>query len=228
MARLKNGIAGPIVGKLGNHVGYIRLGEPVIRMKSAPTNKKRTPAQKASTNAFSIVSKFVTPINQFINVSFKNYVAGTTQIPRNPAMSLNLSAVTGEYPDQHFDYSNAIVAAGGLPMVLNPTVELLLCDFVNKKAELKFSWVPDSNNYGERPRDQVMMLAFFPETGKASYCLSGSRRSEGSDVLPLGWTMKPDGSGFNETHVETYLAFIADDRMQVSDSIYTGRVNLIS
>jgi len=226
MARLKNGISGPIVGKLGNHVGYIRLGQPLIRMKSIPTKKKRSPAQKASTNAFSIVSKFVSPIRAFTDVSFKPYVAGTTQIPRNAGMSLNLPAVYGEYPDQHFDFSKAIVAAGVLPAALNPVAELSVYDQQNRTVKLKFSWESDPNCYGERQRDQVMMLAFFPETGKSSYCTSGARRVDRSDVLGLDVHLKNDGTGFDESYVETYIAFVSDDRMEVSNSTYCGRINL--
>ena len=227
MARLKNGLSGPMVGKLGNHVGYVRLGQALVRMKSSRTEKKkRTPAQKAASNAFSVVSKFITPINVFLNVSFKHYVVGTGQIPRNAGMSFNSAAVYGEYPDQQFDYSKGIVAVGNLPLAENPVAELFEYDEPNFKAVLKFNW--DVNPLWEDclKRDQVMLLAFFPETGHADWSLSGARRNEGADLLQINPKIGLKSGRFEAHFVETYMAFISDDRMNISNSIYCGRINL--
>lgn len=187
MAILKNGILGPVVGKLGNVVGYIRMGQALIRIqprKKSKRNKHRTPAQKAASEAFAVVSRFVTPINEFINVGFKLDVAGTARVPRNAAMSYNLAAVTGEYPNQEFDYTKGIVTAGKLMAPENALASLNEYNPVEMRSSLKFSWDIDPDQGYLRNRDQVMMLAFFPETGVMDFCLSGARRKEGSDILP--------------------------------------------
>jgi hypothetical protein len=231
MARLKNGPFGALIGKLGNLVGYVRLGQSLIRMKphtKRKRSKKRTPAQKASSEAFTIVSKFVTPINSFVNIGFKLDIKGTAMVARNAAMSYNSAAVNGEYPNQQFDYTKAVVTAGKLLGPENPQVVLNEYNPVAVKCSLKFSWAvnPDWNYI--RQRDQVMMLAFFPETGTANWCLSGARRSEGSDVLAIFPDFIDRVNTIKQTYVETYMAFIADDRESISGSIYTGRVNLTS
>jgi hypothetical protein len=229
MAKLKNGPFGPLVGKLGNLVGYIRLGQSLIRMRphtKSKRSKKRTPAQKAASESFTIVSRFVTPVNEFINIGFKLDIIGTAMVARNAAMSHNSAAVTGEYPNQEFDYTKGIVSAGKLLGPENPVVELHEYDPVAVKAALKFSWDVDPGWSYTRGRDQVMMMAFYPETGDADFCLSGARRSEGSDILPIGPAFVSRGSIIRQTYVETYMAFIADDRESISMSVYTDRVIL--
>lgn len=229
MARLKNGPFDAIVGKLGNLVGYVRLGQALIRMKPHPKskrNKKRTPAQKAASEAFAVVSRFVTPINRFINIGFKLDIVGTARVARNAAMSYNAPAVTGEYPDQVFDYTRAVVSAGKLAGPVNPLTSLEEYDPSAKKCALRFSWDVDPDWEYIRQRDQVMMLAFFPETGTANWCLSGARRSEGTDILALAINFDSRGSRIRHTYIETYMAFIADDRESISNSVYTGKIVL--
>lgn len=229
MARLKNGPFDAIIGKLGNLVGYVRLGQSLIRMKPHPKpkrNKKRTPAQKAASEAFAVVSRFVTPINRFINIGFKLDIVGTARVARNAAMSYNAPAVTGEYPDQVFDYTKGIVSAGKLMGPENPAAVLNEYDPATQTCSLKFSWEVDRDWSYTRGRDQVMMLAFFPETGKATWCLSGARRFEGSDVLPVGISFDNNFGRKKHNYIETYMAFIADDRESISNSVYTGKIIL--
>ncbi len=231
MARLKNGIFGPLVGRLGNIVGYVRLGKALARMRPVKKKKrdqKRSPAQKAASNAFAVVSSFVTPINEFINVGFKLDIIGTGRIPRNAAMSYNSVAVTGEYPDQKFDYTKGVVSAGKLLVPTNPRAELHEYNPVTRCASLKFSWDVNPNWESVRKRDQVMLLVYFPESRDISYTLSGARRVEGSDILPLSVEFRTGRSTVRETYAETYMAFISDNRESISNSVYTGRIILTS
>lgn len=231
MAILKNGIFGPVVGKLGNVVGYIRMGQALVRAqprKKSKKNKKRTPAQMAASSAFALVSGFVTPINQFINEGFKLDTAGTARVPRNAAMSYNMAAVTGQYPEQTFDYAKGIVTAGKLNAPENALAILSEYDPTEKRSSLQFSWAVDPTETFLRNRDQVMMLAFYPETRSANFCLSGARRNEGTDLLIIHPNYEHEGTKIKQTYVETYVAFIADNRESISKSVYTGRIFLTS
>jgi hypothetical protein len=63
-----------------------------------------------------------------------------------------------------------------------------------------------------------MMMAYFPEEESAFYQTSGARRIAGQDLLPLPASVL-------DKRMELYIAFVADDRLSVSDSVYLGRIN---
>lgn len=220
MARLKNGILGPLIGKLANVVGYERLGQAVVRMEPRKTKKKkpRSDAQKAVNLRFKIVKSFISSLNGFVNVGFRQDVAGTTKIPENGAVSYNFKhAVMGEYPDLSLDYSKVLVCKGKLPGPENAVVEL-------EGDILKFKWDVNPGWSNKLKRDQVMMLAYLPGNDRANYWLSGARRSAGADELEVPIQRQARGAAVKDEFIETYIAFISDDRQSISDSVYVGRV----
>lgn len=222
MARLTNGILGPLIGKLANVVGYIRLGAPVIRMQPKKLKKKkaRTEAQLAVNLKFKIVKSFLARINAFINTGFRMEVAGTTRIPENAAVSYNIkNAVVGEYPDLILDFSKVVISKGSLPAPSNPLVTL-------EGNFIKFKWDVDADWSYKLKRDQVMMLAYLPANKRAYYTLSSARRSIGEDLLEIRTVAVAKGGAKKDEVIETYIAFIADDRQSISDSVYAGRIIL--
>ena len=66
--------------------------------------------------------------------------------------------------------------------------------------------------------EQVMMLAYFPDQDRTEYVLFGNDRISGTAELEL----PPSLQG---KYMETYLSFIAADRKQVANSVYTGSFN---
>jgi hypothetical protein len=228
MARAKFGTFGPLVGKMGNIICYVRLGQPVTRMASHPSTKPRSEKQLAASKAFSIVSAFVTPINPFLNMSMVQAIANTQKVARNEGMSINLRlAVDGTYPNLEFNYSKAIVAIGKLEPATDPMVSVLNNDPTLKVKHLKFTWAVNPLWTADRLTDQVMMLAVMPEIEHVKYVTSGARRSTGEDILEILPFKLIEGIKTYATFAETYIAFISDDRKSVSNSIYTGRINLM-
>lgn len=68
------------------------------------------------------------------------------------------------------------------------------------------------------------MLAYFPESGRSVYLAGGARRPAAEDFLAL--QLGFNETGIAETYAETYIAFVANDRTDVSDSRYLGPVAL--
>lgn len=222
MAKLNKGILGPIIGKLANVVGYIRLGAPVLRMAPVTRKKKktRTEAQQAVNLRFKIVKSFIAKVNTFISVGFKLEVAGTTKIAENAAVSYNIkNAVVGEYPDLALDYAKVMISKGRLPAPSNPRVEL-------QGNFIKFKWDVDADWAYKLKRDQVMMLAYLPANERTYYSLSSARRSVGEDLLEIRTMAVARGSAKRDDVIETYMAFISDDRQSISDSVYAGKITL--
>ena len=220
MARLKFGIWGPMIGKLANTVGYLRKGIAMVRMKPKPSVKKRTNKQKATTQRFQTIIKFVATINDFTNAGFNVAARKVSPTAQNLAVSYNTkNAMVGEYPNQQIDYSKVRVCEGKLPLA--DDINITLEDHGND-IKILFSWEPGSTDY-PRSRDQVMMLAYMPERMKGEFLDSGARRLEGHDSLTIkkktGNVYRPDVA----TYAEVYIAFVANDRNSISNSLYCGR-----
>src|SRR5690606_3951713 len=91
---------------------------------------------------------------------------------------------------------------------------------------LKFTWDVDPNWGYKLNRDQVMLLAYKPANDEADYLVSGARRNEGIEELKVTLRTKTDSNSVKDEFVETYIAFISDDRNSISDSVYVGRVSV--
>ncbi|WEK19207.1 MAG: DUF6266 family protein [Candidatus Pedobacter colombiensis] len=218
MGRTKFGLLGPFIGKIGPLVGYIRRGQFVTRALPHPSSKPATEKQLISRKQFGMAMRFVKPINDFVNYSFHPETKGTAKIPQNAATSyFRKLAIQGDYPDYWIDFSKVIVSKGDLPLPLNPSVEL-------SDNKLTFKWEKDPQIGYQRNDDQVLLLAYFPDTKHANFTVGGARRTAEIDVLEI-YPCLIKGNP-QDTVVETYIAFISNDRQQVSDSVYLGRLKL--
>lgn len=220
MAKLNFGILGPAIGTLSNLVTYLRLGQPLVRTKPKKRAKKakRSDSQKAVNLKFQIVKKFLSVTGEFINVGYRNDVAGTSRIPENGASSYLLSeAFTGEYPNLSIDYAKVLVSRGKLSKPLNAEVKL-------EGNLLKFTWDADAVTSYPRIRDQVMLLAYLPANETTNYLLSGARRKDGFEELEVAICRQNLSDMKKDEVIETYMAFISDDRKSISDSVYVGSV----
>ncbi|WP_285058281.1 DUF6266 family protein [Pedobacter ginsengisoli] len=220
MSRLKSGLYGPLVGKLGNVIHYVWRGMNVSRMVSHKTNIPATIPQLASRKKFTMAQKFVAPIGDFISYSFHPATKGKTKFPQNEASSLfRKHAIMGEYPDYYTDYSKVIMSKGDLPAPVNAGV--------SRSGDLLiFTWETNPNWNYKLKSDQVMLMAYLPDTMNAFFNVGGARRTAGTDVLEFHPQPGTQDWIKRDTVVETYLAFISNDRQQVSDSVYTGQIIL--
>ncbi|HKG06156.1 MAG TPA: DUF6266 family protein [Pedobacter sp.] len=212
MGRLSSGPFGFLNGKVGNMVSYALNGQNISRIAGKRT-KPYSLKEKANFQRMRVTNVFLKTFVPFINITFASAVSGTMKNPYNEAVSFNKKfALTGDYPLISLDYSKALVSSGKLPPALAPVVSVL-------PAGLYFTWQTPADPSGLYQGNRAMILVFFPEGTDATgipcaICeFSGARRSEGNDFLPLdpSQTGKP---------FQAYLAFIGEDRMQVSNSSY--------
>lgn len=229
MARMKNGPYGPVIGKVGNTVGYIRRGEAILRINGKPSKKPKTLKQKAAFDRMRVIMELIKPLNAFINSSFKLAVNGSTRIPQNEAVSVNINAaLKGEYPNLEVDYPKVVLSKGDLLPAVNPVVTADMPPVTHHfqaMVTIKFKW--DTTDWDEQNRRaQVMMVAYLPDNKNAFFSVSGARRYEGEDTLQGIIYIADHGSHYKDTCIETYIAFISDDRESISDSIYVGQITL--
>ncbi len=211
MATIKKGILGPVTGSIGKVIGYERLGTPCIRIKAEPKEQNFTSKQRAHQLRVRLANSFINPSKAFINIGFSLSTTGG-QTAHNVAMAHAIrNGTKGEFPELELDFENLLVSDGELPGAVNPQVELSI------NSNLKFSWDYDNSLEFALRKDQVMLLAYSPETNRSFYTIGGAKRSAGQDILELYTELQPEV-------FETYIAFISEDRKLISRSTYTGKV----
>jgi len=210
MAKVPYGINGPFIGRVGNTIGYILNGINVIRSIGA-FHGEYTPKQLANYQRMGLISSLSTVIQEFLKFGFSSVAVPTKQGHTNHFISINKEkAVKGVYPNQETDFSKLIVAQGTVAVPKNPIVKAT-------NNSLEYSWEADLQAEGAENSDQVMLLAYFPESEKAIVMASGSRRTVEKEILEIPGSDK-------DRKVETYIAYVSDDRTNASNSVYLGQL----
>lgn len=211
MGKFNKGILGSFSGKVGNVVGASWRGITYMRSLPSGMRNPRTEKQLTQRNKFSLVGKFLKTITPVVRVGFKN-VAAATNSAYSAAMSYNIqNALRGEYPDIELDYERVAISRGSLYAANSMLVN-------SESGKLEFLWDATLLN-NTSTEDRVMVVAYNPSKGEASYDLNLATRADGTGLLevPLTW----EGNV-----VETFAAFVSEDGSQVSDTIYTGQVEI--
>ena len=206
MAQLTNG---SLTGKLGNVVGFVREGKNLFRV-----NVRRTapPTEKELLNRyiFKLVQDWVTPLNPFVKLGFRNY--SDRLWGANAAKSLIFKeALQRNGYDSYIDPSLVQLSAGSVPLPASLQAEMTAA------GDLEFSWDP-SSEANASPRDRIMMLAYNTDLGIAQYELSGAKRFLGRDCLPMASALP------GSWHL--YAAFVGEEGEEQSGSAYLGRVEV--
>ncbi|QXU43066.1 DUF6266 family protein [Pedobacter sp. D749] len=208
MGKIENGINGGFTGTVGAVTGYYLNGKWVIRSKrkKSITNKTGSADQKASRSRFTMMQTFLSPMVAFIRIGFNLESKKRMMTAHNVAKSynmLNAQNIAGEidYASIRLSFGNASGAEG---------VQLEKDD-----AGVYFSWIDNSNGNNTRKYDQVMLMAYDVDNKTAVFETGGARRFKERDTLALPSFYK--GRTFH-----TWIAFIADDRMEISMSSYCG------
>ena len=197
-------------GKLGRTIYYYVQGVYTARQIGF-TDKDPTIPQLASRLATKMTSALLSPVKPFINVGFEALGKQARTNQHSEAFRYNrTNAIIGEYPNIGVDFEKVRFAMGNMPAPEG--VQVVLTD-----SGLSFSWEDEFKIPGVNWSDQAMMLAYFPTLGKARYLSAGASRYLGKDFLPL--------LGIERGHIaETYFSFIANDRLTVCNSVYTGQI----
>ena len=210
MGKLTNGAFGPLTGKVGNMVSYMLNGQNITRM-NGKSKKPFTIPQKNNLLQMKVINKVLQDMRGFLRAGFGPACKDTVCNFQNLAVKHNKpQALTGYYPEVAVDFSKLLVSYGNVPQPVDAKAELV-------PEGLKFTWDVTNQSFSPSSIDQVMMLAYFPERGTMAFNTSGAKRDTGFDLLPLNALQK-------NYIMEVYIAFRADDRNDVSESLYLGRI----
>ena len=211
MGKITQGITGPHTGTIGPVTTYMLNDQNVTRAKGR-SDKPFTEAQLNNQLQMKVIGDFFNAVEEFVTVGFTPISRGSNCYPQNLFIKYNKpDALTGYIPNVTVNCAKALLSYGNLPQPKNAKVELL-------EEGIKFSWDATEEVSWPRNRDQVMMMAYFPEIEEAIFETSGVKKIKGTDILPLH-------EHYKENVMELYIAFNADDRSDVSTSLYLGKID---
>jgi len=211
MGKAKYGVYGPITGKLSNLVWFSRYGRDYVRTKGERT-APLSPAQKTNCRDMAVLMDFFKNMKPFLKAGFGHLAVGTTLNYHNLATACNKTqAIIQEGDQSRIDFEAVLLSDGGALEPLDPIVQL-------SENGLEFTWAYDDVADWTSKTDQVMLMAYFPETNEAVYTTSGAKRNEMRDVLALPPSLR-------SKRMEIYMAFQNDERTDASRSLYLGELN---
>lgn len=211
MAIAENGPGGNHRGKLGNAVYYMLNGRNVTRGIGV-TLKPPTELQLKHRMGTKLSSGLLSRLLDFLHTGFSVEALMAKDNAFNQAVKYNKkNIIKGSYPDLEIAYNQLLLSKGMLKPAQNCKVE-------PGASGLQYSWDTNPEMPWPETTDQVMMLAYFPKQEKVFYTLFGNSRLSGTDVLEIPPSLQGE-------YMETYVSFIAANRKQLSDSIYTGNFN---
>jgi len=205
MAKYVNGINGIFIGKVGSVVGCVLNGTPYMRSKPRPRTGPVGASEQQNRNKFASMQGWLKPFLPLLRIGFKS--ADSEFGGYNAAKSYNLKHAM---EDGVVLPENIRISMGDLTVS-----DDLRVSYPGNKS-LIFEWNP-AYVEGTDPKDQIMVLAYHPESQTAIYALHGSFRDSGVQELKIS-------SDFTGKQVHVYAAFIAADRSRQSDSQYLGEV----
>ena len=212
MGQIKQGILGPVSGTVGPVVGGTWKGIAYLRGKATSYADAQTDAQLTQRQKFAVISRFLQPMSEFLQMTFKAYAIAKTGI--NAAFSYNIkNALTGTYPNIAVDYPNALVAKGNLPSALNQVASSTVAGTV------KFDWEDNSGEVGASALDKTLLVVYNPTQNQAVTVNQLAERGDGTQTVTV-----PDS--FSGDLCECWMAFISADGQTVSNSAFAGAVTV--
>ncbi len=122
------------------------------------------------------------------------------------------NAITGLHPELAVDYPMVLLGRGDLPNAASQSAASSM------EGKLDFKWIDNSGKGKALATDKAFVAAYNQELNKWKFSLDAAVRSAGLCSI--------DATDFKGKAVHTYIGFISADGKDVTDSLYTGLVNL--
>lgn len=213
MGTIEKGYMGGFKGIMGTAVGSKWKGKSVI--KSRPPAKRTKPSttlQLQQQAKFKLLIAFLKPIRTLLNLTLKK-PAGGDMSGHNVAFSINKDAITGLYPAFSIDYTKVLLSQGSLENSDAATAAS------TATGKLVFTWTDDSDGENTLISDTAFVAAYCEEKKRWVQKQQIATRNAGTCTL--------DVSAFSGKPAQTYIGFMSADRRKISDSLYTGVVNIL-
>lgn len=211
MGTFKQGILGHFSGKVGPVIGSNWRGKSVMRGLPKGRKGKPNPTQLQQQAKFSLMIKFLQPLSALVRETYDSSPAEMSGM--NKAFSDNVrNAITGVYPDLAIDYSKVILSKGALHNVDTASAASTVA------GKLQFTWI-DNSGGDALPTDTAFVAAYSAAQNRWIFAQNIAKRNAGTYSL--------DVTAFSGKAVQTYIGFLSADGQSVSNSLFTGQVNVL-
>ena len=212
MAILTQGILGPVIGKTGPVVSYLRFGQNITRSMSDNRKKRiETPKRKAQREKIKICNEFTKAFSGtgFFNKSFPAYGDTGSGYNRVTSAIMNLAIVSNS--ETALVYAKVLISKGPLPSVDYASA------LVNEEGNILFTWTDNTGTGTAKENDTAILVAFFPGSKQAVYKFSEATRKDGKAVLEMDSI---------KGAAETWIGFLSADEKNAANSTYAGSILL--
>ncbi|WP_285008603.1 DUF6266 family protein [Pedobacter faecalis] len=212
MGKYLKGILGSFSGLIGTVVGASWKGIDYMRSRPKKSNKPATEEQQKQRDTFALVTSFLRPITDVVNLGFQAYNKGET--PYNAAFSSIMDkAITGVYPAVEINYPQVELSRGSL--LDCPEISVAS----DEESTLSLTWVdnaptPDKNS---NATDKISIVVYNPVKNKYVTAISVVARSTGSYEMSLPLNFSGD-------EVAVWAFFAAANGKKVNDSVFLGEI----
>ena len=212
MARYKNGINGPLSGKVGSVIAASWRGIDYFRSVGEPAGKPASPAQLAQRRILSIVSSWLKPLKALIWIGFQEAKEGRT--PMNELVSFMMKeGLVGQGPEMRIDFTKAVFSKGEL--LVSFVRELI----VLAGALLHIKWEDLSSSIFCREDDMATFIVYNPEKEKFVTFERIAARADQEAVLQLP-------TEFVRDNIHCYMQYVNAAGNRVSTSVYLAKLVL--
>ena len=213
MARYKNGINGPLSGKVGNVVAASWRGIHYLKSAADKIGKPASPAQRNTRLRFRLVTGWLQPLRDVIWVGYQ--VFSESKTPMNGCVSYHLKeAVKGEAPDYEIDFPKAIFSRGDL------LVSLVTGFAALEYGMVKISWENGPDSIFSRQTDLATFVVY--NVHKQVFVRFGNAAMRGDKQVSLKLPVKHTGD-----LLHFWMHYVNEQGMGVSTSVYLGERVLV-
>lgn len=172
-------------GKVGNVVGRDVQGRTVLAIYQPNVRNPRTPAQVAQRNDFSLLSKAMSSVTEFLRYGFHYLDGYKTGNYYSSAVGYNIkrNVFTGSGDQREVLYSNLILSLGKIDLPYSPNA-------IVEGVTLMLTWSDNSGLGNAEATDKVMVCAWNMNTGLSVINTEVAERAERNATLtlPTNWT----------------------------------------
>lgn len=209
MAKIKNGILGPVSGKIGPVIGGMWKTIAYIRaVPNTDVKRERTALQIATQEKMRFINHFLVPFHPYITVGLKNEATSKTEI--SVAFAANYhETILGTAPDFSVDYPKFIFSKGILPMVTD-----LVATLVDDTVQI--TWKSENGKIAHFD-DQMMVVLYSSELKATDGFVGGVNRSAKKCSIQLK-------ERFIGKEIHVYVSITSVDRKRIANNVYLGKL----
>lgn len=214
MAKVDFNVLGNYRNKVGNVVGYTRMGEQTMRGYLASISNPNTQAQQLYRGRFAILASLAASFRRAINLGLKPAMRAAKSSVYGEFIKLNQAAVTGTVGALNVVPDSIKVSKGSLMEVALGSPNFSTPLTVTVPVTDNYADIPDVD-----PTDVCYLAVYSPDYGRVLVSAGAPRGTQAEPIVSLTAIVP---SSFQGVEVHLYAFVVAADGSLASQTTYLG------